>query len=364
MNGALTFPSIMSSFSFNFAKPTDGVNGSTHNNDEERNISKDANELIANLIDRSVNNTNECKLVNVPTNTIPPTTHESESIDLQCSYSKMMDSKLHYVIPQHKISDDTTDLIPGVYEGGLKVWECSIDLCRYLAQIIYDLDNKSSKKDAVHMAVSKAIAYSGSTMELGCGHGLPGCLILREIIRRANDNQEETQDKSVVIFSDFNDFVLQHCTIPNCQINLCGKVEQDLAERSMFVGGDWLSLSHKLSSNKLPLRIGMQEGEENDRLDLILAAETTYSLGSCQDTVFLMLRHLKIDCGVGLVATKRFYFGVGGGTDQFMAACNKLSMADQGPYSTLRLCVRTIKSYDTGNSNIRDLLEVRCRKKK
>ena len=353
----------MSSFSFNFApaKPTDGVNGNPSlNNDEERNIANDANELIANLIDRSVNNTNECKLVNVPTNMFPPTTHESESIDLQCSYSKMMDSKLHYVIPQHTISDDTTDLIPGVYEGGLKVWECSIDLCRYLAQIIYDLDNKSSEKDAVHMAVSKAIACGGSTMELGCGHGLPGCLILREIIRR----QEEKQDKSVVIFSDFNDFVLKHATIPNCQINLCKKVEQDLAERCMFVGGDWLSLSHKLSSNKLPLRIGMQEEVEDDRLDLILAAETTYSLGSCQDTVFLMLRHLKIDCGVGLIATKRFYFGVGGGTDLFMAACNKLSMADQGPYSTLRLCVRTIKSYDTGNSNIRDLLEVRCRKKK
>jgi hypothetical protein len=24
------------------------------------------------------------------------------------------------------------DVIPGLYEGGLKVWECSLDLCRFL----------------------------------------------------------------------------------------------------------------------------------------------------------------------------------------------------------------------------------------
>jgi protein-histidine N-methyltransferase len=31
--------------------------------------------------------------------------------------------------------DTTSDLIPGVYEGGLKTWECSIDLACYLDEI-------------------------------------------------------------------------------------------------------------------------------------------------------------------------------------------------------------------------------------
>ncbi|CAL1287898.1 unnamed protein product [Larinioides sclopetarius] len=30
-------------------------------------------------------------------------------------------------------SEKTSDLVPGKYEGGLKVWECSIDLAQYLA---------------------------------------------------------------------------------------------------------------------------------------------------------------------------------------------------------------------------------------
>ena len=31
--------------------------------------------------------------------------------------------------------DAPSDLVPGVYEGGLKTWECSLDLANYLDQI-------------------------------------------------------------------------------------------------------------------------------------------------------------------------------------------------------------------------------------
>ena len=88
-----------------------------------------------------------------------------------------------------------------------------------------------------------------------------------------------------------------------------------------------------------------------------------------------MLRHLRVDVGKGLVATKRFYFGVGGGTDAFVSACEALSSSsprgeddndedgDLSSLARLRLCVRIVRSYDTGNANIRDLLEVTCRRK-
>jgi predicted nicotinamide N-methyase len=48
-----------------------------------------------------------------------------------------------------------TDLITGVYEGGFKLWECSIDLVQYLIDENVPLDGKS-------------------VLEVGCGHGLPG----------------------------------------------------------------------------------------------------------------------------------------------------------------------------------------------
>jgi len=304
--------------------------------------------------------------------------HRHEMVDL-CTSTL---DPIRYVIPQHTLSDDTTDLIPGVYEGGLKVWECSVDLCRFLACIIEQIYNGESHIDSqnnddtadlefVLQAVTRSIRRGGLTMEIGCGHGLPGCLILRENIRKTLSNQSQTsEDDSVVLFSDFNDFVLQYATIPNVQINVSGlrsrdgvgldevSAAQSLLRNSVFSGGDWMGLSNKISSGSLEFL-----SNTDGRFDLILASETTYTTESCNDTAFLMLKHLKIDSGVGLVATKRFYFGVGGGTDMFADAAKTLNTSSVQPFSQQRLVVRTIRSYDTGNANIRDLLEVRCVRK-
>jgi len=381
-------------FKFDFAaesvvegKDDDGI---ATNNSNDNKTTSDANDIIiTKLLDRSIQNASKCillnassKVFNTNTNTInneefKPNLqfHEHKSIDLKSTNN--MDN-LRYVIPKHKLSDDTTDLISGVYEGGLKVWECSIDLCRFLTQIIDGNLMGEPDLDAVHKAVNRSLQPGGSTMELGCGHGLPGCLILRENIRRSlnninnNDkNQQHKDNSSIVLFADFNDFVIHDATIPNAQVNVSGLmsnngvaldeclIAQALFERTIFAGGDWMGLSHKISNGNLPPSIS----DNDNRFDLILASETTYTPESCRDTAFLMLRHLKVDVGVGLVATKRFYFGVGGGSDLFIEACEKLCLTDEPPYSTLRLYVRTVQSFDTGNANIRDLLEVRCQRR-
>lgn len=51
------------------------------------------------------------------------------------------------------------DLVSGVYEGGLKIWECSLDLVDYIK--------------------ANASTFAGkSILELGCGQGLPGVMCL------------------------------------------------------------------------------------------------------------------------------------------------------------------------------------------
>lgn len=70
--------------------------------------------------------------------------------------------------------DATHDLIPGQYEGGLKLWECSVDLVSYY--------------------LAHAELHTGSCLELGCGQGLPGVATL---LKGCNP----------VVFSDFNDDV-------------------------------------------------------------------------------------------------------------------------------------------------------------
>jgi hypothetical protein len=289
--------------------------------------SNEGNALITKLLQRT--KVAKCTVVNVSARSLPLEKsddsissfepklgfHRQEIVNL---YSSIVDP-IRYVIPQHTLSDDTTDLIPGVYEGGLKVWECSVDLCRFLADIIGSVmdgsnttDQETAHFEFISQAVRRAISCGGSTLELGCGNGLPGCLILRENIRNTVTNQDiSVEDNTTVVFTDFNDFVLQHATILNAQINVSGLHSNDgvvidecitaksLLKKAVFVGGDWMGLSSKISND---CHVGF-----DGKFDLILAAETTFS--NCQ------------------------------------------------------LVTRMIKSYDTGNANIRDLIEVRLIRK-
>ena len=54
-----------------------------------------------------------------------------------------------------------SDLISGVYEGGLKVWDCTFDALSHIST------SNEKKKDWLR---------GKSVLELGCGQGLPGIL--------------------------------------------------------------------------------------------------------------------------------------------------------------------------------------------
>lgn len=228
------------------------------------------------------------------------------------------------------------DIEPGVYEGGMKVWECSIDLVRYLA-------TQEIRLDPNQFAI-----------ELGCGHGLPACYLLRESLRASRRADFNDDEAFKIIFTDYNDYVLKDVTISNMFINIVQQVsnktikgsDADLkrvGESVLLGAGDWMNLSRQLTNadaGDLPL-------PKDGHFDLILAAETLYSEITARETAQWFSRHLKPNSGVGLVASKRYYFGVGGGVDTFRMTAQSLD-----------LLVETVKIYDNGSSNIRELLRV------
>ena len=87
-----------------------------------------------------------------------------------------------------------SDLIPGKYEGGLKLWEGALDLAAEVAQHALPTSPRpqaatpsAASLDAAAQAlqhdalpfVMKAQALAGTrVLELGCGHGLPGLVAL------------------------------------------------------------------------------------------------------------------------------------------------------------------------------------------
>jgi methylase of polypeptide subunit release factors len=108
--------------------------------------------------------------------------------------------------------DKTSDIISGVYEGGNKVWECSVDLAVLLLQKKYQLPNPAT----------------GRVIELGCGHGFPGIAALQLGYQH-------------VFFSDLNSEVIDGVTWPNVYLNC-----QSAIPRVSCYSGDWEALSTHL----------------------------------------------------------------------------------------------------------------------
>lgn len=158
-------------------------------------------------------------------------------------------------------------------------------------------------------------------LELGCGHGFPGIMALRQGWR--------------VCFSDFNREVLDEVTIPNVRLN----VEERSWPLADYYSGDWSTLS--------PL---LDERDNGGLFDLILTAETLYTTAVADKVLDMVLKHLAPG-GQALVASKRFYFGTGGSTQYFrdlVAADGRLLCADA-------------VVVDTGKGNIREVLRVSWR---
>ena len=182
-----------------------------------------------------------------------------------------------------------SDLIPGVYEGGMKIWECAYDLVDYLA----------SNEDTIPLCGSSRI------LELGCGVGLPGMVPL-------------LCGAGAVHFHDYNREVLNYLTIPSV-LSSCisgqpglksgqtGKtgIVNDLASKTKFFYGDWTDfVTRHCNSGEPPY-------------DIILTSETIYSESSQPKLLEALEKLTNQNTGLVVMAAKVHYFGVGGSVTMF-----------------------------------------------
>lgn len=187
--------------------------------------------------------------------------------------------------------DSPSDIVRGVYEGGLKTWEGAVDLLTYLND---HYSSTGSLKDK-------------QILELGCGSGLPGIYCL----------QPSLEAKGVV-FQDYNRYVLEHVTAVNVLLNAdtstsdpsCNheRVINFGALRKLpvgFVAGDWELLAAE------------PELISPGSFDIVLTSETVYNLEAHGSLLSLIKKSLKKPDGVVLLAAKSNYFGCSGSLFQF-----------------------------------------------
>eukprot|EP01036_Dinobryon_divergens_P030801 gene30801-40100_t len=245
--------------------------------------------------------------------------------------------------------DEVSDLIPGRYGGGHKVWECSRDLAMYLHETRCQTIT-STTIGTTTTTTTTTTGSGGRVLELGCGAALPGitALCLGLCSRFA-------------VFCDFNRSVLLETTWPS----ICMNVHHHIIAREGGAGdggdgselcgpvrcfsGDWLQVSELLLSEAEGF------GEDGAKFDLILAAEANYCEESSAKLLQTISTHLSVG-GEALVASKRYYFGSGLGGGSFLLQQQLRSMAViEG---TRQLMVEHVRCFEDGHSNVRDILRI------
>lgn len=184
-----------------------------------------------------------------------------------------------------------SDLITGVYEGGLKIWECTFDLLAYVT------------KAQVKFAGKKVL-------DLGCGSGLLGITALKGGAREVH-------------FQDYNSMVIEEVTLPNVVANATlGDEERDGNEpdvkrcrkskvaqglwKCRFFSGEWSDFCKLVQTSEKLF----------EKYDLILTSETIYN-PDYYGTLHQTFHRLLDKKGQVLLASKAHYFGVGGGIHLF-----------------------------------------------
>jgi protein-histidine N-methyltransferase len=221
-----------------------------------------------------------------------------------------------------------SDLRAGVYEGGFKTWESSIDL----ASLLLD---RGPRKDV------DELGRCDSIVELGAGTALPSLILWRHCLVSSLTGMTFT-------FADFNEEVLRLVTLPNVLLTfaLATLPEKFLAEENNSTdaedgpGQGELEITTELKTAFLSaldarqILLNFLSGPWSPELArcipesapdmglLILAAETIYSPESTAafvDILAILLSRVKM--AKAMVGAKRLYFGVGGSVDGLKEAC-------------------------------------------
>ncbi|XP_074531986.1 histidine protein methyltransferase 1 homolog [Halichoeres trimaculatus] len=217
-------------------------------------------------------------------------------------------------------AEQRSDLISGVYEGGLKVWECTYDLLELMER---DGETFGGKR----------------VLDLGCGAGLLGILALKRGALKVH-------------FQDYNSTVIEQLTVPNVMLNCQeddeaasddegegkgkGKSQEadGLKEKSKkkLEGEDGGSLPKKRAldvsqhANLTKCRFFsgdwstflalVKQESPHPRYDIIFTSETIYNT-AYYPALHQTLHQLLAPHGLVYLATKSHYFGVGGGLHLF-----------------------------------------------
>lgn len=252
------------------------------------------------------------------------TLYRRELFDVKHQLMSEDDGDANQDLDLNFLIDGSSDLRNNIYEGGLKSWECSIDL-----------------SDLLHTELNSNDIFNNynSIVELGCGTSLPTELIFGHYLLKNKTNGLQ------IVMSDYNSLVLRLVSIPN-MIIMWAKTSlapeqlislQKSDDESIPILDDEILLTTALldfffedmKSRKIEFNIIsgswgrkfsniLKEIIPSSNNCLILTSETIYqpvTLPVIAETLFEAIE--STNKSKALIAAKDIYFGVGGSIVEF-----------------------------------------------
>lgn len=207
------------------------------------------------------------------------------------------------------IGSSDSDLKSGVYEGGLKSWECAYDCIEYFK--------------TMPQFQRLTTSGNGSYIEVGCGTALPTMDFLQKVLMNG------VRDVKIVV-TDYNYEVLRLVTIPNLFITWYLTTRGVSSTSNEILASEELIVEFSSQLAQLGISVAVISGGWSKAwvatveplVDLnnclFVTSETIYSPG-VQPVLAEMVVSFSEKGAVCLVAGKDIYFGVGGTMEDFIA---------------------------------------------
>ncbi|KAI9677906.1 MAG: hypothetical protein M1829_002403 [Trizodia sp. TS-e1964] len=129
-----------------------------------------------------------------------------------------------------------SDVQAGIYEGGLKSWECSVDLVKVLSAHEYRY-MAGVRKDIIEVKCRSQTAKAWEWLivpQLGCGTALPSLLLFQRALSRGQGPSCSNDSPIRFVLADYNVDVLNLVTVPNIFLSWA------MLRANSSRGGSWL----------------------------------------------------------------------------------------------------------------------------
>ncbi|ERT03082.1 hypothetical protein HMPREF1624_01387 [Sporothrix schenckii ATCC 58251] len=252
----------------------------------------------------------------------------------------------------------THDVKTGIYEGGFKSWESSVDLVKVLLQQPPTTADSSSAPTPSDVA-SAVLLKDGPAhiIELGCGTALPSLALFHwACATYGSDSKAQRNHPLSITVADYNPSVLYLVTLPNFvlawalqqrhaspllqqaliidedgdddngELELTDEVKDAFCTYVASAGITLSFLSGGWSAEFVDLLYDTTAAEKPAPHTLVLGAETIYSPFALETFAVTLLSILRRDGGPAsapatakaIIGAKKLYFGVGGSLDDFV----------------------------------------------